>query len=85
MLRKVLDAGPMASEVLRVKLDKLIRSDFSSQASVKDAGNIARLALDPGVRAPLLECCIALYQPAEKAGWQALGMITITRAQNWHD
>ena len=79
----MLNAGPMASDVSRLKLDKLIRRDFSAQASIQDAGKIARLALiqtiSAGVRAPLLECCVALYTTAEEAGWQDLDMITITR------
>jgi 3-hydroxyisobutyrate dehydrogenase len=83
VLQKVLDAGPMASNVSRLKLDKLIRGDFSPQASVKDAGIIARLVLAQttavGARAPLMESCIQLYQSAEEIGWQDLDMIAATR------
>ena len=82
ILQKVLDAGPMASDVSRLKLDKLIRGDFSPQASVQDAGKIARLVFAQttatGSRAPLMECCIKLYQSAEEIGWQDLDMIAAT-------
>jgi 3-hydroxyisobutyrate dehydrogenase len=83
ILQEVLDAGPMASEVSRIKLDKLIRGDFSPQASIQDAGAIARLsfaqAVAAGARAPLMDRCIDLYQAADHAGWQALDMIAATR------
>lgn len=83
VLQEVLDAGPMASDVSRLKLDKLIRGDFSPQASVQDAGKIARLVFAQstaaGARAPLMECCVELYRSAEEIGWQDLDMIAATR------
>ncbi|MGH8051278.1 MAG: NAD(P)-dependent oxidoreductase [Arenimonas sp.] len=83
VLQEVLDAGPMASDVSRLKLGKLIRGDFSPQASVRDAGKIARLVfaqtLAAGARAPLMECCLELYRSAEETGWQDLDMIAATR------
>ena len=83
VLQEVLDAGPMASDVSRLKLGKLIRGDFSPQASVQDAGKIARLVFAQtraaGARAPLMECCVELYRSAEATGWQDLDMIAATR------
>jgi 3-hydroxyisobutyrate dehydrogenase len=83
ILREVLDAGPMASDVSRLKLDKLLRGDFSPQASLSDAGKIAQLALaqarEAGARAPLMEACVDLYRDAELAGWESLDMIAATR------
>ena len=83
VLQDVLDAGPMASEVSRIKFDKLVRGDYSAQASVHDAGKIARLAyaqaVEAGARAPLLDRSIALYRAAEDAGWRSLDMIAATR------
>lgn len=71
-LQKVLDAGPMASEVSRLKFDKLLRGDYRAQASVRDAGTIARLslgqALAAGAATPLLERCVDLYRVAEQSG-----------------
>jgi 3-hydroxyisobutyrate dehydrogenase len=85
VLQEVLDAGPMASDVSRLKLEKLVRGDFSAQASVQDAGKIARLVFAQttaaGAYAPLLECCVALYQRAEASGCQHLDMIAITKKQ----
>jgi 3-hydroxyisobutyrate dehydrogenase len=83
VLRDVLDAGPMASDVSRGKLDKLIHRDFAPQASVRDAGRIARLSLAQacaaGASAPLLKCCLDLYRAAVDTGWQELDMIAATR------
>ena len=83
VFKDVLDAGPMASDVSRVKLDKLVRGDFSAQAKIHDAGHIACLASEQArsasARAPLLDCCIELYQAAEAAGWHSLDMIAATR------
>jgi 3-hydroxyisobutyrate dehydrogenase len=83
ILQEVLDAGPMASDVSRIKLDKLLRGDFSPQASLQDAGKIAQLALAQamaaGARAPLMETCVDLYRDAQLAGWESLDMIAATR------
>lgn len=83
VLQDVLDAGPMASDVSRTKLAKLVRSDFAPQASLRDAGTIAELALAQataaGARAPLMQACVSLYQDARRAGWADLDMIAATR------
>jgi 3-hydroxyisobutyrate dehydrogenase len=83
VLREALDAGPMASEVSRTKLDKLLRGDYSPQAAVHDAGKIARLSLaqaqESGALAPLMKRCVLLYEAAEQAGWGSLDMIAATR------
>jgi 3-hydroxyisobutyrate dehydrogenase len=81
ILQDVLDAGPMASDVSRLKLDKLLRGDVSPQASLSDAGTIARLALEQamqaGAPAPLMAACVALYRDAERAGRGGLDMIAV--------
>ena len=83
ILQDVLDAGPMASEVSRLKLAKLVRGDFTPQASLRDAGTIAELALAQataaGAHAPLMDACVSLYRNARRAGWDELDMIAATR------
>lgn len=83
VLREALNAGPMASDVSRLKLDKLLLGDYSPQASIHDAGKIAQLSLaqarEGGASAPLLDRCVGLYQAAERAGWRELDMIAATR------
>lgn len=84
LLEAVLGAGPMASDVSRIKLDKLVRDDFAPQASVRDAGKIAELALaqaeSAGARAPLMARTVELYRAAGRAGWHELDMVAATRA-----
>ncbi len=71
-LRQVLDAGPMASAVSRIKLDKLIRNDFSAQAAIRDVATIARLVAaqcaSAAAEAPLIRHCVELFQAADAAG-----------------
>jgi 3-hydroxyisobutyrate dehydrogenase len=61
----VLDAGPMASDVSRIKLAKLTTSDYSAQASISDVLKNNRLIVDAAARAgiasPLLDVCAALF------------------------
>ncbi|KHJ63274.1 NAD(P)-dependent oxidoreductase, partial [Burkholderia glumae] len=61
----VLDAGPMASAVSRVKIDKLVREDFEVQASIADVLKNNRLAAEAARNAnlasPLLDTCFELY------------------------
>src|SRR5918997_1093670 len=58
-LASVLDAGPMASAVSRVKAAKLVDGDFEVQASVRDVLEnnrlIAEAAGAAGIAAPLLD------------------------------
>ena len=53
---EVLNAGPMASDVSRIKLDKMIREDFAVQASItdvlKNSGLVAAAAREAGMQAP---------------------------------
>lgn len=61
----VLNAGPMASDVSRVKASKLTGRDFSMQASIADVLKnnrlIAEAAREAGIASPLLDVCHALY------------------------
>ncbi|MCF3802691.1 hypothetical protein L2E22_24980, partial [Salmonella enterica subsp. enterica serovar Weltevreden] len=41
--RAILDAGPMASAVSKMKLEKLVAGDFSVQASIADVQKNSRL------------------------------------------
>lgn len=84
VLRDVLDAGPMASDVSRIKLDKLVRDDFTPQAAIRDVSNIARLVADQaasaGVDAPLVRRCVDLFERAFNDGSDALDMIAVVKA-----
>ncbi len=61
----VLDAGPMASDVSRVKAAKLVAQDFAVQAAISNVLENSRLiaaaAREAEIASPLLDVCHALY------------------------
>lgn len=82
----VLDAGPMASAVSRVKLAKLVEGDFAAQASIGDVLMNARLvdeaARTVGATAPLIADSRRLLEQAERLGLGGLDVVGIIRALN---
>lgn len=84
LLRDILDAGPMASDVSRIKLEKLVTEDHSAQAAVRDVGTIARLIAEQArlaqAHAPIIEDCVKLYRAASEAGHQDLDMTAVVEA-----
>ncbi|MGW2642370.1 NAD(P)-dependent oxidoreductase [Streptomyces sp. NPDC001348] len=72
LLRDVLDAGPMASAVSRVKAAKLLARDFTVQAAAADVLKnnrlIAGAAREAGLASPLLDVCHALYEETVARG-----------------
>lgn len=82
--RQVLDSGPMASEVSRIKLGKLLARDFDVQAGVADVHYNTRLISDQahqrGVSAPLLDVCRALFAETEELGLGAADMAAVVAA-----
>lgn len=81
LLRSVLDAGPMASDVSRIKLDKLVNDDFSVQASIRDVLMNCRLVAEAaqgvGLDAPLLTQSMRLFERAQLDGLGDLDMIGV--------
>jgi 3-hydroxyisobutyrate dehydrogenase len=81
LFREVLDAGPMASSVSRVKLPKLIGREFSVQAAVSDvrmnSALVAAAAREAGIASPLLDICHALFAETETSGRGALDMAAV--------
>lgn len=84
LLRDVLDAGPMASDVSRSKLDKLVRDEFSAQAAIRDVEGITRLVwqqcVDAGAGAPLIRECVELYATSNASGHGQLDMAAVIHA-----
>ncbi|WP_414448543.1 NAD(P)-dependent oxidoreductase [Burkholderia sp. 22PA0099] len=80
----VLDAGPMASAVSRVKIDKLVREDFEVQASIADVLKNNQLAAEAarnaGLASPLLDTCHALYDETLALGHGGEDMAAVVRA-----
>lgn len=82
--RSVLDAGPMASAVSRVKAQKLVAGDYAVQASIANVLEnnrlIAEAARRSGVASPLLDVCHALYGETLALGHDQDDMAAVVRA-----
>jgi 3-hydroxyisobutyrate dehydrogenase len=80
----VLDAGPMASDVSRVKGAKLLAQDFSVQAAISNVLENVRLiagaAREAGIASPLLDVCHALYGETQALGLGGADMVAVIRA-----
>jgi 3-hydroxyisobutyrate dehydrogenase len=83
-LLEVLDAGPMASPVSRVKGGKLAKADFSVQASIANVLENNRLvalsARAARTATPLLDVCHALYGETVALGHGSADMAAVIRA-----
>jgi 3-hydroxyisobutyrate dehydrogenase len=84
LFAEVLDAGPMASAVSRVKIGKLLTGDFSAQAAIddvlKNCGLIRDSAREAGAAAPLMDACLQLFATAADLGLGAEDMVAVVRA-----
>ncbi|WP_420309557.1 NAD(P)-dependent oxidoreductase [Streptomyces sp. YS-B37] len=84
LLRDVLDAGPMASSVSRVKGPKLVTRDFTVQAAAADVLKnnrlIAEAAREAGLASPLLDICHALYGETVAQGYGGEDMVAVLHA-----
>ncbi|HTU00212.1 MAG TPA: NAD(P)-dependent oxidoreductase [Candidatus Sulfotelmatobacter sp.] len=84
LLQAVLDAGPMASDVSRVKIAKLVTRDFAPQAGMSDARNSAALIADAasqmGISCSLLDACQRLYDETIALGHGQEDMVGVLRA-----
>ncbi|MGK5693266.1 NAD(P)-dependent oxidoreductase [Streptomyces sp. URMC 128] len=84
LLRDVLDAGPMASAVSRVKAPKLLARDFAVQAAATDVLKNNRLIADAarkaGLASPLLDVCHALFDETVAQGHGGEDMVAVLRA-----
>lgn len=88
LLRRILDAGPMASVVSRGKLAKLLGGDLSAQAAVADVRYNSQLILAAAAEAsaatPLLATCEQLLSETESLGeasWDMIAVIDAFRAR----
>jgi 3-hydroxyisobutyrate dehydrogenase len=81
LLQEVIDAGPMASEVSRSKLEQLVSGDYSPRAAIRDVCTIAQLVREQaetsGVDAPLIRHCAELYRLAMARGGADLDMAAV--------
>lgn len=84
LLRDVLDAGPMASAVSRVKAPKLLTRDFTAQAAAADVLKnnllIAEAARKADIASPLLDVCHALFGETVDQGHGGEDMVAVLHA-----
>ncbi|NUP15663.1 MAG: NAD(P)-dependent oxidoreductase [Streptomyces sp.] len=84
LLRDVLDAGPMASAVSRIKGPKLLERDFTVQAAVTNVLEnnrlIAEAARKADLASPLLDVCHSLFQETVAQGYGGEDMVAVLRA-----
>jgi 3-hydroxyisobutyrate dehydrogenase len=82
-LQAVLDAGPMASPVSRLKLASLMASDFTPHAAIADALNSTQLITAAAAQArtacPLIESCRELYGETAASGLAAQDMVAVIK------
>jgi 3-hydroxyisobutyrate dehydrogenase len=80
----VLDAGPMTSNVSRMKVSKLVSQDFAMQAGITDVLKNNRLIADAArksqIASPLLDVCHALYGETQALGLGNFDMVSVLRA-----
>ncbi len=83
-LQQVLLAGPMANDLMRVKLPKLLADDLRPQAAVHDVHYNCTLILDAAqgasVASPLVTVSEALYREADAAGFGNHDMVAVIHA-----
>lgn len=80
----VLDAGPMASDLSRLKVAKLVAKDYAAQASILDVREIVRLIVDAarevGIASPLIDVCDELYDETQAMGLAGYDIVSVIRA-----
>jgi 3-hydroxyisobutyrate dehydrogenase len=83
-LLAILNAGPMASDVSRVKAPKLVGRDFAVQAAISNVLEnnrlIAEVAREIGIASPLLDVCHTLYSEALALGLGEADMVAVLKA-----
>ncbi|WP_443078646.1 NAD(P)-dependent oxidoreductase [Streptomyces sp. NBC_01497] len=84
LLLDVLDAGPMASAVSRMKAPKLLARDFAVQAAATDVLKnnrlIAEAARAAGLASPLLDVCHDLFETTVALGHGGEDMVAVLHA-----
>ena len=80
----LLGAGPLSSDLLRMKAPKLVARDFTVQASIANVLESHRLITDAAREAdialPLLDTCHALYKEASSLGLGETDVVAVLRA-----
>ena len=80
---KVLEAGPMNCDLMRMKLPKLLNEDYAPQGSIRQACNNMQMIVDEGARMgapmPVSQVMRDLVEEAARSGWVDEDMIAMTK------
>lgn len=80
----ILDAGPMASPLSRIKAPKLVERDFSVQAAaevvLENTHLITSTARKKGVSTPILDACHQLLEETVEMGFGTEDLVAMLRA-----
>jgi 3-hydroxyisobutyrate dehydrogenase len=80
---RILEAGPMSCDLMRMKLPKLLDEDYAPQGSIRQACNNMKMIVDEGARIgapmPVSQVMRDLVDAAARAGWQDEDMIAMTK------
>jgi 3-hydroxyisobutyrate dehydrogenase len=83
-LARVLEAGPMNCDLMRMKLPKLLTEDYTPQGSIRQAINNMQMIVDEGARVgaatPVSQVMLDLVRAADGAGWSDEDMSAMTKA-----
>lgn len=89
VLAEVLLGGPLASPLLRAKLDKLLADDYAAQAAVadvaKNTGLITAAAESAGADLPLAATCDRLFTETAALGHGGDDIVAVIRALESHE
>lgn len=81
---EILNAGPMASDVSRTKVAKLLAGDFSRQAGIADVFKnsclVVGAARSVGIPSPLMDRCLELYRETASMVLEEDDMVSVIRA-----
>jgi 3-hydroxyisobutyrate dehydrogenase len=84
IVAELLAAGPLTSQVSRMKADKLVARDMSPQAAARDVLYNCRVIMQEArgaaIETPLLDACRQLYEQTQRLGHGADDMIGVVRA-----
>ncbi len=80
---RVLEAGPMNCDLMRMKLPKLVDGDYAPQGSIRQARNNMKMIVDEGARMgapmPTSEVILELVEEAARSGWEEEDIISMTK------
>jgi 3-hydroxyisobutyrate dehydrogenase len=84
----IVNSSQMASDISRVKVEKLLSGDLEAQAAIINVLEtnrlIAEAAHESGIPSPLMDACLTLYRRTNELGLGQSDMISVVRALEDH-